>query len=61
MGKILEELKNPITRVTFYRLEKRLHFPSGRKTSGKLKWRVYSRTEANIIKRKIIKEYNLPT
>ena len=60
VGKILEELNNPVTRVTFYRLEKRLHFPPGRKTSGKLRWRVYSRSEANIIKRKIIREYNLP-
>lgn len=61
VGKILEELNYPITRVTFYRLEKRLNFPHGRKTSGKLHWRVYTRTEANIIKKKIIKEYNLST
>lgn len=61
VGKILEELNNPITRVTFYRLEKRLNFPAGRKTSGKLRWRVYTRAEANIIKKKIIREYNLPS
>lgn len=59
VGKILDELNHPITRVTFYRLEKRLKFPLGRKTSGKLHWRVYTRTQADIIKKKIKQEYNL--
>ena len=62
VGKILEELKGegfPITRVTFYRLEERLVFPQTRTTSGIIKWRVYTRTEANLVKNKIKKEYAL--
>lgn len=62
VGKILEELREegvPLTRVTFYRLEKRLKLPTGKKTSAKLQWRVYSRQEADEIKEQIKAEYNI--
>lgn len=62
VGKILEELEKEgvsLTRVTFYRLEKRLKFPKAKTTSGKLKWRVYTRQEADSVKNKIKKEYAL--
>ena len=61
VGKILDELKAegfPITRVTFYRLEKRLNLPVAKKTSGKLQWRVYTKEQANEAKKRIKKEYN---
>lgn len=62
VGKILQELREegvPLTRVTFYRLEKRLNLPVGRKTTGKLPWRVYSRAEADEVKQKVKEEYNM--
>jgi len=62
VGKVLERLKEeglPITRATFYRLEKRLHLPIAKKTSGALKWRVYTATELEEIVHKIKSEYNM--
>lgn len=62
VGKILQELKQeglPLTRVTFYRLEQRLDLPKGKKTSGKLQWRVYTRYEAQEVKDRIKSEYNI--
>lgn len=62
VGKILQELHEegiPLTRVTFVRLEKRIHFPQAARTSGKLQWRVYSREQADTIKNKIRQEYNI--
>ena len=62
VGAILNELREEgaqITSVTYYRLEKRLSLPTGKKTSGKLQWRVYTRAEANKIKKLIKEEYNL--
>lgn len=47
-----------ITRVTFYRLEKRLGFPPAAKTEGG--WRKYSRDEAEEIKQRIRQEFRLP-
>lgn len=64
VGKILEELQEEgvfVTRVTFYRLEKRLKFPKVQTTSGILKWRVYSRKQADDVKDRIKKEYALKT
>jgi hypothetical protein len=61
VGSILEDLKREglsITRASFYRLEKRLHLPGGKKTSGKLPWRVYSKEEADSVKKRIKEEYN---
>lgn len=48
-----------ISRVTFYRLEKRLKLPLAKRTTGKLKWRVYSREEADQVKERIKQEYNI--
>ncbi len=62
LGKILEELAEeglPLNRATFYRVEKRLGLPSGRRTSGLIKWRVYTPQEKEQIKELIKKEYNL--
>lgn len=63
VGKILNELKEegfPLARVTFYRLEESLDLPRPRKETGVLKWRVYSREQAEEVKRRIRAEYNLP-
>lgn len=64
VGKILEEIRTEgfpkFTRVTFYRLEKRLKFPEGHRTSGERRWRIYSREEADLIKERIKKEYLMP-
>lgn len=70
VGKILEELNaelaesgriekgvRAITRATFYRLEKRLEFPEGRRTSGLQPWRIFSEEEKELIKEKIRNEY----
>lgn len=46
-----------VTRVTFYRLEKRLGLPAGKKTSGG--WRVYTPKQKEKIKQRIKEEYNL--
>lgn len=62
VGRILQELKEeglPLTRVTFVRLETRLGLPQARRTSGKLKWRVYTRDQADFIKKRIKQEYNV--
>jgi len=62
VGQILQELKDeglPITRGTFYRLEERLNLPKPKKTSGKLRWRVYTESEKNIVIETIKKEYNI--
>jgi len=62
VGKILEELRDEgvsLTRVTFYRLEKRLKFPKNKSTTGILKWRVYTRKQADAVKNKIKEEYAL--
>lgn len=48
-----------ISRETFYRLEKRLNLPTGKRTTGDQKWRVYSIKQKKAIKEKIKKEYNL--
>lgn len=48
-----------ISRETFYRLEKRLNLPKGRRTSGSQQWRVYTIKQKNLIKQKIKREYNL--
>lgn len=61
VGKLLDELRSEglnITRATFYRLEKRLGLPKGQKTSGQIKWRVYTAAEMTLIKELIKKEYN---
>jgi hypothetical protein len=60
VGKILKELREdglPLTRVTFGRLEDRLNLNLGKRTSGG--WRVYSREQADEVKSRIKKEYNL--
>ena len=61
VGRILAELAEEgftLTRVTFYRLERRLGFPAGKRTHGKIQWRVYTREQANAVKAAIKKEYN---
>lgn len=61
VGRILVELKDeglPLTRVTFYRKEKILGLPKPQKTSGKLRWRVYTREQADEVKKRLKKEYN---
>ena len=61
VGRILQELEQeglPLSRLTFIRLEERLQLPKARRTSGQLKWRVYSRKQAEEVKSKIKKEYN---
>jgi DNA-binding transcriptional MerR regulator len=59
-GKILEELREEsdlnIGRVTFYKLEKKGLFTS-KKTAGG--WRVYTRSDANLIKEIIKENYGL--
>jgi hypothetical protein len=60
VGKLVEELRNegvPITRVSFYRLEKRLPFPTTKKSSGG--WRRYNRRTADIIKNLIKEDYGV--
>ena len=62
LGKILEELSEeglPVNRATFYRLEKRLEIPVAKRTSGKIKWRVYTPEEKDKIKDLIRKEYGM--
>ena len=62
VGLVLEELEAEgvkITRVNFYRLEKRLRFPVPKRTSATLKWRVYTREQVDKIKDKIKQEYNI--
>ena len=66
VGQILNELDDEGLRIgsrsTFYRLEKRLEKkfgkPAPKRTSGGLKWRVYTRKEADLLKKLIKKEYN---
>lgn len=60
VGKILLELKKEnilVSRATFYRLEKKLGFPTGEKSSGS--WRVYTQNEVLQIKNSIKKNYKL--
>lgn len=60
VGQILSELKEQglnLTRVTFYRLEKRMKFPPAHRTVGK--WRTYTREQADQIKIMILKNYNI--
>jgi len=62
VGRILQELKQeglPLSRLTFIRLEDRLNLPKARRTNGELKWRVYSRPEAEEVKQRIKQEYNV--
>ena len=62
LGQVLEELAEeglPLHRATFYRLEKRLKLPMGRRTSGKIQWRVYSPEDKTKIKEAIKREYHL--
>ncbi len=62
VGKILEALREmgvPITRATFYRLEKRLNLPEARKTSGQLRWRVYTQEQMDDVVDRIKQEYNI--
>ena len=62
VGLVLEELEAEgvkITRVNFYRLEKRLRFPVPKRTSATLKWRVYTREQVEEIKSKNKEEYNI--
>jgi len=54
-----EEDVPKISRETFYRLEKRLKLPKGRRTTGNQEWRVYEIEERDLIKKKIKEEYNL--
>lgn len=61
VGKILKELKSEgisLGRVTFYRLEKKYNFPSG-KSEGS--WRIYTSKEVNHIKSLIKKNYRIET
>lgn len=61
LGKILHDLETEglkISRFTFLRLEARLKFPIAKRTNGKIKWRVYSRQEAEHVKTLIKEEYN---
>jgi len=61
LGLILAELSKEglsITRATFYRLEKRLNLPVAKTTTGKLRWRVYTRAQADSVKKRIKSEYN---
>lgn len=59
VGKIVEELVQEgltkFKRVQFYRLEKKLPFPSTKKSSGG--WRRYNRRDADTIKRLIKEDY----
>lgn len=48
-----------LSRETFYRLEKRLGLPAGRRTSAVQAWRVYSLSEKELIKKRIKEEYRL--
>lgn len=62
VGQLVEELREegfPITRVGFYRLEKRLPFPITKKSSGG--WRRYNRKNADIIKHLIKQDYGVDT
>lgn len=63
VGKVLQELKQdgyPITRLTFYRMEKR--FQIDRRDFPEVKrnmygWRIFSKQEADYIKEMIKDEY----
>ena len=57
--KTKEEYIPSLSRETFYRLEKRLKLPTGRRTTGVQPWRVYSIEEKELIKKRIKEEYNL--
>lgn len=46
-----------ISRVAFYRKEKKLDLPTGRKSIGG--WRVYTRDEAEEIKKRIKEDLNI--
>ena len=48
-----------LSRETFYRLEKRLNLPVGRRTTATQAWRVYSLKEKELIKKRIKEEYHL--
>jgi len=48
-----------LSRETFYRLEKRLKLPTGRRTTAAQAWRVYNMKEKELIKKRIKEEYNL--
>jgi len=58
LGRLTDE-GLPITRATYYRLEKRLNLPTGKKTSGQLQWRVYTKDEMEEIVSRIKSEYNM--
>ena len=61
VGRILAQLHREglsITRASFYRLEKRLDLPSGKRTSAKNQWRVYSPYQAEQVMKRLKKEYN---
>ena len=48
-----------LSRETFYRLEKRLNLPAGRRTTAVQAWRVYNVKDKELIKKRIKEEYNL--
>jgi len=48
-----------LSRETFYRLEKRLKLPVGRRTTAAQAWRVYDLKEKELIKKRIKEEYRL--
>jgi hypothetical protein len=57
VGKLVEELREEgimITRPVFYRLEKRLPFPTKKSSGG---WRRYNRRTADLIKNMIKEDY----
>lgn len=61
VGRILHELEEEglkLSRVTFLRLETRLNLPKGKRTSGLLKWRVYTPEQLKEIKERIKSEFN---
>lgn len=61
VGKILSDLEEEglkLNRGMFLRLEARLNLPKGKRTSGKLQWRVYNTKELEEIKDRIKEEFN---
>lgn len=50
--------KLPISRLTFYRLEKKLNLPATFKARGKYVWRTYTEEQYNEVKAKLKEEFN---
>ena len=62
LGTVLEALKAAgfrTTRVTYYRKEKEFKLPHGKRTKGKLQWRVYTKADVEEIVRRFKEEYNV--